>query len=90
MLVQPPSTGIYEALKTSLVQALGKSKQAYLLELDSLQSRGRRPSSLLIHMQGLAAAAGISLSDPKLRIQFLQLLPREFRVHYSCLPLSKS
>ncbi|KAG0712740.1 hypothetical protein GWK47_017769 [Chionoecetes opilio] len=80
VLTAPPADGKYEALKTALVRALGRSCEAYVAELDTLQYDGRRPSAFLSRMQDLNRAAGFPLSDAMLRYRHTSLMPHAVRV----------
>ncbi|KAG0720799.1 hypothetical protein GWK47_047705 [Chionoecetes opilio] len=83
MLMAPPADGKYEALKTALVRALGRSCEAYVAELDAidtLQYDGRRPSAFLSRMQDLNRAAGFPLSEAMLRYRHTSLMPHAVRV----------
>lgn len=75
VLRTPPEDGKYEAVKTALVNALGKSSEAYIVELDSLQYDGGRPSVFLSRLQNLNWAAGSPLSDEILRYRHTSLMP---------------
>ncbi|KAG0717980.1 hypothetical protein GWK47_007886 [Chionoecetes opilio] len=58
VLTAPLADGKYEAFKTALVRALGRSCEAHVAELDTLQYDGRRPSAFLSRMQDLNRAEG--------------------------------
>jgi len=75
LLLRPPPTDKYNAIKKALMDAFTKSqdqKDAELLQLNGLG--GRRPSSLLRHIQSLNA-------DPQMLLKaiFLAQLPVEVR-----------
>jgi hypothetical protein len=75
IILSPPTDGKYDALKTALIGAFGKTQASKDMELLSLSGLGdRKPSSLLRHMESLNA-------DPKtlLRALFLAQLPLEAR-----------
>ena len=75
IILSPPTDGKYDALKTALISAFGKTQASKDMELLSLSGLGdRKPSSLLRHMESLTA-------DPKtlLRALFLAQLPLEAR-----------
>ncbi|KAG0723691.1 hypothetical protein GWK47_042183 [Chionoecetes opilio] len=76
----PPADGKYEALKTALVRSLGRSCEAYVAELDTLQCDGRPPSAFLSSMQDLNKAAGFILSEAMLRYHHTSLMPHPVRV----------
>ncbi len=75
IILSPPTGDKYDALKTALISAFGKTQTSKDMELLSLSGLGdRKPSSLLRHMESLNA-------DPKtlLRALFLAQLPMEVR-----------
>ena len=75
IILSPPVDEKYEALKTALIGAFGKTQASKDMELLSLSGLGdRKPSSLLRHMESLNA-------DPRtlLRALFLAQLPMEVR-----------
>lgn len=75
IILSPPTDDKYDALKSALISAFGKTQAAKDMELLSLSGLGdRKPSSLLRHMESLNA-------DPKtlLRALFLAQLPMDVR-----------
>lgn len=75
IILSPPTHDKYEALKSALINAFGKTQASKDMELLSLSGLGdRKPSSLLRYMESLN-------SDPKtlLRALFLAQLPMEVR-----------
>jgi len=75
LIMSPPSTGKYDALKAGLIEAFGKSQAAKDNELLSLAGLGdRKPSSLLRYIESLNA-------DPQtlLRAVFMAQMPTEVR-----------
>lgn len=75
IILSPPMDDKYNALKTALISAFGRTQASKDMELLSLSGLGdRKPSSLLRHMESLNA-------DPKtlLRALFLAQLPMEAR-----------
>ncbi|KAG0715646.1 hypothetical protein GWK47_011451 [Chionoecetes opilio] len=80
VLTTPPADGKYEAVKTALVCALGRSCEAYVAELDTLQYYGRRPSAFLSRMLDLNRVAGFPLSGDMLHYRHTSLMPHAVRV----------
>jgi hypothetical protein len=75
VILNPPTNNKYEALKSDLIGAYGKTQAAKDMELLTLSGLGdRKPSSLLRYIQSLNA-------DPTtlLRAVFLAQMPREVR-----------
>ncbi|GBP03658.1 hypothetical protein EVAR_2411_1 [Eumeta japonica] len=59
IIVNPPTTGKYEILKTELVKRLSDSKERKLKQLLMHKELGdRKPSQFFRHLQGLAVIAG--------------------------------
>ena len=89
-LAAPPAEGKYEAIKSAVISALGKTRDAYFMELESIQLEGRRPSALLTTMEDLNRAAGRPLSDELLRFRHARLMPQAIRVQLAAVRGSMS
>lgn len=75
LIVTPPAAGKYQAIKTALIKAFGKTQAAKDAELLSISGLGdRTPSALLRHMDSLN-------SDPATirRALFLAQMPADVR-----------
>ena len=80
VLAKPPADKKYEAVKSALTAAFGRSPEAYFSALDTARFDGGRPSSFLAQMVDLNRAAGHPLSDAMLRYRHANLMPHPVRV----------
>lgn len=80
ILAEPPTEKKYEAIKSALMTAFGRTHEAYFSSLDTVRFEGGRPSALLARMTDLNRAAGQPLSDPMLRYRHANLMPHPVRV----------
>ena len=80
VLANPPTEQRYEAVKSALLAAFGKSQADYFAALDSVHFHGGRPSALLARMLDLNRAAGTPLSEEMLRYRHANLMPHPVRL----------
>lgn len=80
MFLPSPRQKIYEAIKSDLLAAYGKSQEAYIVGLDTVCLDDGRPSALMARMVDLNKAAGQPLSDELLRHRYANLMPHAIRL----------
>ena len=80
-VLNPPIEGKFLALKTALLENLGRSKLSYLQELNSVELGGRRPSALLSHMKRLNESSRMCMPDIALKQMHIQKMPVALQLH---------
>lgn len=79
-LTEAPRGQRFDTLKKAILNINGRSPMQYFQDLENVQTKGRRPSELLRHMQQLNAAAGLPWPDSLLRLRHSKLMPRHIQI----------